>query len=138
MAVIDNLTLELNADSTKAVKAIEALSRSLATLKTSIPTGNALNKTADGLKNLAESISKISLSNRSLEKIKALGDIGKSLTKIKEGSMTEKKLEGTANGLSLLGASLDSLSYEGINKIERLANAMSKMPTYGSAKKAIP
>lgn len=137
MAVIDNLTLELNADSTKAVKAIEALSRSLATLKTSIPTGNALNKTADGLKNLAESISKISLSNRSLEKIKALGDIGKSLTKIKEGSMTEKKLEGTANGLSILGASLDSLSYEGINKIERLANAMSKMPTYGSAKKAI-
>ena len=137
MAVIDNLTLELNADSTKAVKAIEALSRSLATLKTSIPTGNSLNKTADGLKNLAESISKISLSNRSLEKIKALGDIGKSLTKIKEGSMTEKKLEGTANGLSLLGASLDSLSYEGINKIERLANAMSKMPTYGSAKKAI-
>lgn len=137
MATIDNLTLELNADSTKAIKAIDALSQSMNSLKTNMPKQSAFNGTVKGLQSLRTELSKISTSAKGLEKIKALGDIAKGLSKIGENTISAKKLQGTATGLSAIGTSINSITYEGINKIERLSSALAKMPPYASVKGAI-
>lgn len=137
MATIDNLTLELNADSTKAIKAIDALSQSMASLKVNMPKGTAFNGTVKGLQSLRTELSKISTSAKGLEKIKALGDIAKGLSKIGENTLSAKKLQGTADGLTSISSAINGITYEGITKIERLSSALSKMPKYSATKSAI-
>ena len=137
MATIDNLTLELNADSTKAIKAIDALSQSMASLKVNMPKGTAFNGTVKGLQSLRTELSKISTSAKGLEKIKALGDIAKGLSKIGENTLSAKKLQGTADGLTSISSAINSISYEGVAKIEKLSSALSKMPKLSDTKSAL-
>ena len=127
MATIDNLTLEITADSDKAVRALSALSQSMSALKTSMPKGSSFNGTVQGFKALREELSKISTTTKGLEKIKALGDIAKGLTKIGNSTVSAKKLQGTADGITALATSLNAIPYESITKIERLGKALQGM-----------
>ena len=58
MAQIDNLTLEITADSAKAVNALTNLSNALNSFKTSMPTKAKFDNMAQGFKGLREEISK--------------------------------------------------------------------------------
>lgn len=126
MAQIDNLTLEITADSAKAVNALTNLSNALNSFKTSMPTKAKFDNMAQGFKGLREEISKLSVSSRSLEKIKSIGTIARNLGKL--NSVNPRTLTNTARGINSLSTSLDNISYESIIKIERLTKALSNIP----------
>ena len=186
MATIDNLTLEINANSDKATKAVIQLAQGMKALKdglptenkltgatngfrvlreelskislsaksldkiksigniaknmsalNNIPTGGKLEGTAKGLQVLTGEINKLSLSSKNFEKIKSIGDIAKNLSKLKENTLTEKRLQGTADGINAVSVAINNLSYEGINKVERLSSALAKMPKYSATRSAM-
>ena len=126
MAQIDNLTLEITADSAKAVNALTNLSNALNSFKTSMPTKAKFDNMAQGFKGLREEISKLSVSSRSLEKIKSIGTIARNLSKL--NSVNPRVITNTATGINSLSTSLDNISYESIIKIERLSKALSNIP----------
>ena len=126
MAQIDNLTLEITSDSTKAVQALNNLSNALNSFKTNMPTKAKFDNMTQGFKGLREEISKLSVSSRSLEKIKAIGTIARNISKL--NSVKPRVIESTATGINSLSASLDNISYESIIKIERLSKALSQIP----------
>lgn len=126
MATIDSLTLDISADSSKAINAINNLSTALGGLKKSLPTKTKLENTAQGFKTLADQISKLSLSAKNLDKIKAVGTIAKNLAKLND--VKPKTIENTAKGLNSLADSVNGISYESILKIERLTNALKGLP----------
>ena len=130
MATIDNLTLEITADSSKATTSLNNLAGALAKLKTNLPTKAKLEGTAEGFKTLATAISKLSLSNRSLEQIKAIGKIGNALSKISQ--VSPSNIQKTATNLDSLQGAISHLSMEGVERIERLAKAFEK---FGMANK---
>lgn len=164
MATIDNLTLEVKADVTKAAQSLNTLSTSLTDLKTnmsgvvggyktlakelskitvsatsiktirdigkSLQTLNAvrannITKTADNLKVLSDSIGKISLSKTTFEKIKQISNIGNSLAKL--NSVSPAKIKNTADNLNSLQGAMANISYQAVDKIERLAKAFDKL-----------
>jgi len=164
MATIDNLTLEVKADVTKAAQSLNTLSTSLTDLKTnmsgvvggyktlakelskitvsatSIKTirdigkslqtlntvrANNITKTADNLKVLSDSIGKISLSKTTFEKIKQISNIGNSLAKL--NSVSPAKIKNTADNLNSLQGAMANISYQAVDKIERLAKAFDKL-----------
>ena len=125
MAQIDNLTLEITADSKNAINALNNLVDSLSRLKTSLPTKAKLDNTSQGFKALTSEISKLSLSAKNLDKIKAISTIARNLSKF--NSVSPAKIKNTAANLESLQGSMSSISYESIAKVERLASAFSKL-----------
>lgn len=164
MATIDNLTLEVKADVTKAAQSLNTLSTSLTNLKTNmsgvvngyktlarelskitvsatsiktirdigkslqtlndVKSGN-ITKTADNLKILSDSIGKISLSKTTFEKIKQISNIGNSLAKL--NNVSPSKIKNTAENLNSLQGAMANISYQAVDKIERLAKAFDKL-----------
>jgi len=123
MATVDNLTLEISADATKALTSLNKVSTALKTLKDSLPTKQKLEGTAQGFKTLTEQISKLSLSTKSLNQIKAMGTIANSLKKM--SSISPSNIKKTAENLDSLQGSMANISYQAVEKIERLASAFS-------------
>lgn len=126
MATIDNLTLEIQADSSKAVTSLNNLANALKGLKTSLPTKAKLENTAKGFKTLTDELSKISTSAKNLDKIKAVGTIAKNLNKLND--VNANVIKNTAKGVEALSTSVSGISYESIAKLERLTKALSIMP----------
>ena len=125
MAQVDNLVLEISADSSKAIGALNNLSTSLGNLKKNLPTKQKLENTAQGFKALTEQISKLSLSAKNLDKIKAISTIARNLSKL--NSVNPSKLKSTAENLDSLQGAMSHISYQAVEKIERLASAFSKL-----------
>lgn len=125
MAQVDNLVLEISADSTKAITALNNISSALGTLKKNLPTKQKLENTAQGFKALTDQISKLSLSAKNLDKIKAISTIAKNLSKL--NSISPSKIKTTAENLDSLQGAMSHISYEAVEKIERLASAFSKL-----------
>ena len=125
MAQIDNLVLEISADSTKAIGALNNLSTSLSNLKKNLPTKKRLEETAQGFKALTDQISKLSLSAKNLDKIKAISTIARNLAKL--NSVSPSRLKSTAENLDSLQGAMSHISYQAVEKIERLASAFSKL-----------
>lgn len=132
MATVDNLTLEISADSQKAITSLNNLSTALNNLKRGLPTKAKLENSAQGFKTLTEQISKLSLSAKNLDKIKAISTIAKNLSKL--NSVNPSKLKATAENLDSLQGAMSHISYQAVEKIERLASAFSKL---GEANKKI-
>ena len=132
MATVDNLTLEISADSQKAITSLNNLSTALNNLKRGLPTKAKLENSAQGFKTLTEAISKLSLSAKNLDKIKAISTIAKNLSKL--NSVNPSKLKATAENLDSLQGAMSHISYQAVEKIERLASAFSKL---GEANKNI-
>ena len=126
MATIDNLTLEIQADSSKAVTSLNNLANALKGLKTNLPTKAKLENTAKGFKTLTDELSKISTSAKNLDKIKAVGTIAKNLNKLND--VNSNVIKNTAKGVEALSTSVSGISYESIAKLERLTKALSIMP----------
>ena len=126
MATIDNLTLEIQADSSKAVTSLNNLANALKGLKTNLPTKAKLENTAKGFKTLTDELSKISTSAKNLDKIKAVGTIAKNLNKLND--VNANVIKNTAKGVEALSTSVSGISYESIAKLERLTKALSIMP----------
>ena len=126
MATIDNLTLEIQADSSKAITSLNNLANAMKGLKTNLPTKAKLENTAKGFKTLTDELSKISTSAKNLDKIKAIGTIAKNLNKLND--VKSNVLTNTAKGVDKLSASVSGISYESILKLERLTKALSIMP----------
>lgn len=125
MATVDNLTLEISADSQKAITSLNNLSTALNNLKRGLPTKAKLENSAQGFKTLTEQISKLSLSAKNLDKIKAISTIAKNLSKL--NSVNPSKLKATAENLDSLQGAMSHISYQAVEKIERLASAFSKL-----------
>ena len=126
MATIDNLTLEIQADSSKAITSLTNLANAMKGLKTNLPTKAKLENTAKGFKTLTDELSKISTSAKNLDKIKAVGTIAKNLNKLND--VNTNVIKNTAKGVDKLSASVSGISYESILKLERLTKALSIMP----------
>ena len=126
MATIDNLTLEIQADSSKAVTSLNNLANALKGLKTNLPAKAKLENTAKGFKTLTDELSKISTSAKNLDKIKAVGTIAKNLNKLND--VNANVIKNTAKGVEALSTSVSGISYESIAKLERLTKALSIMP----------
>ena len=126
MATIDNLTLEIKADASKATTALNNLSTSMANLKKSLPTKAKLEDTAQGLKALTAELSKVSLSAKSLIQIKAIGSVAKSLSQF--NNVKSKSISNTAQALASLSNSISGISIDSIEKVERLSKALSVIP----------
>jgi len=126
MATIDNLTLELNADGTKAVRALTELATAMGNLKANLPTQGKLEGASKGFKALADEISKLSLSAKNLDKIKAIGTIANNLNKL--NSVKTSVISSTAKGIEALSTSVSGISYESILKVEKLSKALSYLP----------
>ena len=104
MATIDNLTLEIQADSSKAITSLNNLANAMKGLKTNLPTKAKLENTAKGFKTLTDELSKISTSAKNLDKIKAIGTIAKNLNKLND--VNSNVLKNTAKGVEQLSASV--------------------------------
>lgn len=126
MATIDNLTLELNADATKAIRALNEMATAMSNLKANLPTQGKLEGASKGFKALADEISKLSLSAKNLDKIKAIGTIANNLNKL--NSVKTSVISSTAKGIEALSASVSGISYESILKVEKLSKALSYLP----------
>ena len=132
MATVDNLTLEISADSQKAITSLNNLSTALNNLKRGLPSKAKLENSAQGFKTLTEAISKLSLSAKNLDKIEAISTIARNLSKL--NSVNPSKLKATAENLDSLQGAMSHISYQAVEKIERLASAFSKL---GEANKNI-
>ena len=126
MATIDNLTLELTADGTKAVRALNEMATAMGNLKDKLPTQGKLEGASKGFKALADEISKLSLSAKNLDKIKAIGTIANNLNKLND--VKTSVIARTASGIDALSKSVSGLSYESILKVEKLSKALSYLP----------
>lgn len=174
MAQIDNLTLEIKADVTKAITPIDKLSDSLDTLKTnmssvvknykslvkdlakvSVSTANLkaikdiskslsslnsikaknIENTAMNLRSLTDSIKGISLAKTNLDKVKEIGKIGTTLSKF--NGVSANNISKSADGVTSLSTALNGISISSIEKLERVANALAKIPAYTSVKSAL-
>ncbi|MBO7733910.1 MAG: hypothetical protein J6S67_15205 [Methanobrevibacter sp.] len=174
MAQIDNLTLEIKADVTKATTPINNLSNSLDTLKTnmssvvknykslvkdlakvSVSTTNLkaikdiskslsslnsikaknIENTAMNLRSLTDSIKGISLAKTNLDKVKEIGKIGTTLSKF--NGVSANNISKSADGVTSLSTALNGISISSIEKLERVANALAKIPAYTSVKSAL-
>ena len=91
MATIDSLTLEVTAETTKAISSLNRVSSALKNLKDSLPTQQKLEGTAKGFKALTDQISSLSLSNRNLTQIKTIGTIAKNISKLSAASPSNIK-----------------------------------------------
>lgn len=125
MATIDNLTLEITANSTSAVNSLDKLSTALGKLKTNLPTQAKLESSAKGFKALKDEISKLSLSAKNLDRIKAIGQIGNALSKI--SSVSPANIKKNADNLDALQGAISHISDSGVERIERLASAFQKL-----------
>lgn len=113
MAQIDTLTLEVNADISKASQKLETLARRLDLLKES--TGKAVS----GYKNLARELSKINVPSKNLNNILKISNALTSLNSVKG-----KNIETLASGFSDLTNSLSKLSqFKRVgSQLEKIAN----------------
>ena len=135
MATVDNLTLEINADASKAITSLNKLTTSLNNLKKGLPTKENLEGTAQGLKTLTDQISKLSFSAKTLDKIKAIPNIAKSLSSFKKmGLPTKERLEGTAQGLKVLSDQISKVSLSATNfkKVKALSNIAKNLSAFNS------
>lgn len=123
MATVDNLTLEISADSQKAITSLNNVSTALNNLKRGLPSKAKLENSAQGFKTLTEQISKLSLSAKNLDRIKAISTIARNLSKL--NSVNPSKLKATAENLDSLQGAMSHISYQAVEKIERLASAFS-------------
>ena len=126
MAQVDELSIKITSDATKAAKALDNLSNSLTKLKGNIPSKSKLDNMAQGFSSLRQELSKLSTSTKNLDKIKAIGTIARNSGKL--GGVNPRVISNTATGLNSLSSSLNNISYESIIKIERLAKALSVIP----------
>lgn len=174
MAQVDNLTLEVKADVTKATNSLDALSKSLLNLKTnmgsmvsgyksltkqlskiSTSVGNLKNikdlskslnslntvraknieNTASSLRSLSDSIKGISLAKTNIQKIKEIRKIGDSLIGL--NSINANNIKKSADGVTVLSSALNTISVDSISKLERICDALSKIPAGTSSIKGI-
>ncbi len=174
MAQVDNLTLEVKADVTKATNSLDSLSKSLLNLKTnmgsmvsgyksltkqlskiSTSVGNLKNikdlskslnslntvraknieNTASSLRSLSDSIKGISLAKTNIQKIKEIRKIGDSLIGL--NSINANNIKKSADGVTVLSSALNTISVDSISKLERICDALSKIPAGTSSIKGI-
>lgn len=114
MATIDNLTLEVNADITKAKKALNDLSSSLTNLKTKMGT------VGTAYKNLGKSLSAGTVSTKNINSVVKLSNALSSLNAVKANNIAN-----TATNIRLLFDSIKkvSISNQNAQQLERIARA---------------
>lgn len=125
MAQIDNLTLDITADASKAITSLNNLATALGKLKSNLPTNAKLTNTSKGFKALTSEISKLSLSAKNLNRIKAIGQIGNALSKI--SSVSPANIRKSADNLDALQGAISHISDSGVDRIERLARAYERL-----------
>lgn len=114
MATIDNLTLEVNADITKAKKSLDNLATSLTNLKTKMGT------VGTAYKNLGKSLSAGTVSTKNINAVLRLSNALSSLNSVKANNIAN-----TATNLRLLFDSIKkvSISNQNAQQLERIARA---------------
>lgn len=121
MAQIDTLTLEVNADISKASQKLETLARRLDLLKES--TGKAVG----GYKNLARELSKINVPSKNLNNILKISNALTSLNSVKG-----KNIETLASGFNTLVDSLTKMS-----QLKRATSQLEKIAGLSTALKSL-
>ena len=122
MAIVDNLTLEITANSDKATKGIERLANALSALKrASNVKGDRLKDTARGFRSLNNAISEVSLA--SVKRIERLADALQKLNQVKIGKGVARALSNAA----IPKVSETTEATGGTKDVEESATGMSKL-----------
>lgn len=124
-AIISSLSKNISKVSipTKNINAVVRMANALSTLN-AVKADNIQN-TATNLRLLFESIKKVSLSKQNTQQLAQIAKAGDSLGKLNQANPS--RVEKTANNLKNLQDAMSNVTFDSIGKIERLANALSKL-----------
>ncbi len=122
MVTIDNLEIEIQDNSQKAIDGLDALATSLSRLKTATTGGAGLSKVTKLLSSLSSTLN--GFSGGSTSKLQSLSTTLSTLGKVKFSS-------STANQINKLSASLKALDTSSIGKVSTIATGLKPLEEMG-------
>lgn len=137
MATIDNLTLELNADATKAITALGNLATALQGIKTNMPSQAKWDSASKGIRSITRALSNLSPSST-----RALNSLGNALTGLNQ--VRPANIGKVATNLSALQSAISLITDDDVEQIRAFGSALSllgdsykKLGGVGNVRKAM-
>lgn len=137
MATIDNLTLELNADATKAITALGNLATALQGIKNNMPSQAKWDSASKGIRSITRALSNLSPSSA-----RALNSLGNALTGLNQ--VRPANIGKVATNLSALQSAISLITDDDVEQIRAFGSALSllgdsykKLGGAGNVRKAI-